>query len=97
MKGSAWGSEKAINLAFFQSDAPASFGCFVIGVTDSSGGTGHTLALVRTDQENNDSNYIVDSNPLYGRTAHPFTTKALTKLQVVEIHYAVKIICLKTD
>ena len=81
-----------INLAFFQSDDQASYGCFVVCVTDREGGTGHTLALIRQDRENSDNNYVVDSNPLYGRYAHPFTTPALLAMDVVDINFAVQVV-----
>ena len=84
-------SHSDINLAFFQSDDQASFGCFVVGVTDREGGTEHTLALIRQDRDS-DNNYVVDSNPLYGRYAHPFTTPALLAMDVVDINFAVQVV-----
>lgn len=81
-----------VDMAFFFSEDPASYGCFVVQVTTKDGSHDHVLAFIRNDMDNNANNYIVDSNPLNGSFALPFTKQQLDKIDAVGIHFAVKIV-----
>ena len=86
-----------INIDFFTvSEDPASFGTFVVQVETADGRKDHTVAVVRLDRLDNNNNYIVDSNPLYGSRTHPLTVAGFNTLGVAGIHFSAKVV-LNTD
>ena len=81
------------NIDFFTvSEDPASFGTFVVQVETADGRKDHTVAVVRLDQSDNNNNYIVDSNPLYGSTTHPLTVAGFNTIGVAGIIFSVKVV-----